>query len=73
MAAHEHKKADTLANKPTHTPGQGDAVDMHHVHGSMDTSYHEKTFHGFLVACAWVAGISILAIVFLALINFGGG
>jgi len=40
-----------------------------HEHGTMDTSYHEKTFAGFLRACAWVAGASIATLIFLALAN----
>ncbi len=40
-----------------------------HEHGTMDTTEHEKTFHGFLKACIWVAGVSIALLIFLALIN----
>jgi hypothetical protein len=69
MAAHEHKTPQKLADKPTHTPGKGDAVDVHHVHGSMEISHQEKTFVGFLRACAWVAGVTIVVLIFLALVN----
>jgi hypothetical protein len=40
-----------------------------HVHGSMDSRTHEKTFAGFLKACVWVGGVSIAILIFLALVN----
>ena len=40
-----------------------------HKHGSMDTRVQEKTFEGFLRMSAWVAGISIGILVFMALVN----
>ncbi|WP_209424398.1 aa3-type cytochrome c oxidase subunit IV [Pararhodobacter sp. SW119] len=40
-----------------------------HEHGSMDTTEQEKTFAGFLRASAWVAGVSIGILLFLALAN----
>jgi hypothetical protein len=40
-----------------------------HEHGSMDTTEQEKTFGGFLRAAAWVAGVSIGILIFLALAN----
>ena len=40
-----------------------------HEHGSMDTREQEKTFVGFLKASAWVAGVSIGILIFLALVN----
>jgi len=40
-----------------------------HEHGSMDTTTQEKTFAGFLRLSAWVAGISIGILIFLALVN----
>lgn len=40
-----------------------------HEHGSMDTTTQEKTFAGFLRLAAWVAGISIGILIFLALVN----
>ncbi|MEZ5750755.1 MAG: aa3-type cytochrome c oxidase subunit IV [Paracoccaceae bacterium] len=41
----------------------------HHVHGSMDTSVHEKTFAGFIKMSIWVAAIAIGALIFMALVN----
>ncbi|MCC5969616.1 MAG: aa3-type cytochrome c oxidase subunit IV [Pararhodobacter sp.] len=40
-----------------------------HEHGSMDTTEQEKTFAGFLKMSAWVTGISIGILIFLALVN----
>lgn len=40
-----------------------------HEHGSMDITEHEKTFHGFIKASTWVAGISIGVLIFLAIFN----
>ena len=40
-----------------------------HKHGTMDTSYHQKTFAGFIRACIWVAVLSILVLIFMALVN----
>ncbi|MDT8857233.1 aa3-type cytochrome c oxidase subunit IV [Paracoccaceae bacterium Fryx2] len=40
-----------------------------HKHGSMDIRDKEKTFAGFLRMSAWVAGISIGLLIFLALVN----
>lgn len=40
-----------------------------HKHGEMDTEVQEKTYEGFIKASAWVAGISIGALIFLALFN----
>lgn len=40
-----------------------------HKHGSMDTRVQEKTFEGFLRMSAWVAGISVGILVFMALVN----
>lgn len=40
-----------------------------HEHGSMDTTAQEKTFAGFLRLAAWVVGISIGVLIFLALVN----
>lgn len=40
-----------------------------HKHGEMDTKEQEKTFEGFLRMSAWVAGLSILLIVFIGLVN----
>jgi Bacterial aa3 type cytochrome c oxidase subunit IV len=40
-----------------------------HKHGSMDIRAHEKTFAGFIKASIWVAGLSIAALIFMALAN----
>lgn len=40
-----------------------------HKHGSMDIREQEKTFAGFLRLSAWVAGIAIGILIFLALVN----
>mgnify|MGYP000224010913 FL=1 len=40
-----------------------------HKHGEMDISVQEKTFEGFIKASTWIAGISIGALIFMALFN----
>jgi len=40
-----------------------------HKHGEMDTTVQEKTFEGFIKAATWIAGISIGALIFMALFN----
>jgi Ni,Fe-hydrogenase I cytochrome b subunit len=40
-----------------------------HKHGEMDTQEQEKTFNGFLRMSAWVAGLSILLLIFIAIVN----
>ncbi|WCR11401.1 aa3-type cytochrome c oxidase subunit IV [Paracoccus stylophorae] len=40
-----------------------------HEHGSMDITEQRKTFHGFIRLATWVAGLSILALIFIALLN----
>jgi len=40
-----------------------------HKHGEMDITEHEKTFAGFIRVSVWVGAISILILVFLALVN----
>jgi len=40
-----------------------------HEHGSMDTSAQQATFSGFLRAAMIVGAISILTLIFLALVN----
>ena len=40
-----------------------------HKHGEMEITEQEKTFHGFLKMSAWVAGLSILLLVFIAIVN----
>lgn len=41
----------------------------HHEPGSMDIRDHEKTFAGFIRMVCWAGGLSILALIFLALVN----
>jgi aa3 type cytochrome c oxidase subunit IV len=38
-------------------------------HGSMDISAQQKTFGGFIKVSLWVGGISIGALIFLAIFN----
>lgn len=40
-----------------------------HKHGTMNTDVQEKTFAGFVRASTWVAGLSIGALIFLAIFN----
>jgi len=40
-----------------------------HKHGEMDTTVQEKTFEGFVKASAWVAGICILLLILIAMVN----
>lgn len=40
-----------------------------HEHGSMDTSAHEATFHGFLRFGAIAFAVVIGTLIFLALVN----
>ena len=40
-----------------------------HEHGSMDVSSHEATFVGFVRMSVWVIAISLVTLVFLALVN----
>ena len=40
-----------------------------HVHGSMDTKTHEKTFDGFIRVSITVAAVSIGILIFMALVN----
>jgi len=40
-----------------------------HKHGSMDIRAQEKTFAGFIKLSIWVAGLSIGALIFMALVN----
>lgn len=37
-------------------------------HGSMDTSEHEKVFHGLVKISAWVVVLVALTLVFLAIV-----
>lgn len=41
----------------------------HHEHGSMDISDHQKTFAGFIRVMVWGATLSVLAVIFMALVN----
>jgi hypothetical protein len=40
-----------------------------HEHGSMDIRAQEKAFAGFLRVSAWVAGVAIGILIFMALVN----
>ncbi|MCZ7674784.1 MAG: aa3-type cytochrome c oxidase subunit IV [Roseovarius sp.] len=40
-----------------------------HKHGEMDIKAHERTFDGFIRALAWSGGISIVVLIFIALVN----
>lgn len=40
-----------------------------HKHGEMDISVQERTFDGFLKASGYVAGASVLVLLFLAVFN----
>jgi hypothetical protein len=55
MARHEH----------------GHDHDHRHVHvpGTMDITQHERTFNGFVKWCMWVVIVSIVVLIFLALVN----
>ena len=43
--------------------------DKEHVHGSMDVRGHEKTFAGFVKFSTWGIVISILVLIFMALVG----
>lgn len=49
-----------MANK-THETG--------HKNGDMDTTGHERTFEGFVRFSTWGAGIAIVVLIFIALVN----
>jgi len=38
-------------------------------HGSMNIEEQEKTFAGFIRVSIWVAGLSIAAVIFMAIFN----
>ena len=40
-----------------------------HKHGTMSTREQEKTFAGFINVSMWVAGLSIAALIFMAVFN----
>lgn len=44
-------------------------AESEHKHGEMDISEQEKTFEGFIRLAVWTAAISLLVLVFLALVN----
>ncbi len=44
-------------------------AESEHKHGEMDISEQEKTFEGFIKFSVWTVVISLLILVFLALVN----
>lgn len=40
-----------------------------HMPGSMDISVQQKTFAGFVRMAGWVAGLALVLLVFIALVN----
>ncbi|MCB1367244.1 MAG: aa3-type cytochrome c oxidase subunit IV [Rhodobacteraceae bacterium] len=40
-----------------------------HKHGTMEVREQEKTFAGFVKVSIWIAGISIGAVIFMAIFN----
>jgi len=38
-------------------------------HGEMDVTAQQNTFVGFIKVICWVAGLSIAALIFMALVN----
>ncbi len=40
-----------------------------HLHGTMDVTAHERTFHGFVRLAAWNALAIAVVLIFLALAN----
>jgi hypothetical protein len=40
-----------------------------HVHGTMDTSSHEKTYAGFITVTKWSVVVIIAVLVFMALVG----
>ena len=40
-----------------------------HKHGDMDIAYHERTFQNFLRVCAITAVITVLILIFLAIVG----
>lgn len=49
--------------------GQGTGPMSDHKHGEMDIKAHERTFDGFIRALTWSGGISIVVLIFIALVN----
>ncbi len=37
--------------------------------GDMDVRHHQRTFDGFVKISTWVAGLSLVVLIFLALTN----
>lgn len=58
-----------MAHASPHSPAAHAAEGGAHVHGTMDIRDQERTFHGFLRLSTWAAGIVILVLIFLALVN----
>lgn len=44
-------------------------AEQHHEHGSMDITEHERTFEGFLRACAITSVVVALILIFLAIVG----
>lgn len=44
-------------------------AEQHHKPGSMDISAQEQTFAGFLKFVTWAAGLILVFLLFLAMIN----
>lgn len=40
-----------------------------HKHGEMDITEQERTFEGFIRFAVWTAALSIVTLIFLALVN----
>lgn len=40
-----------------------------HEHGKMDTEVQEKTFVGFIKVSAYIAGASVVLLIFIGLVN----
>lgn len=40
-----------------------------HEHGKMNIEEQQKTFSGFLRLSTWVAGLSIVLLIFIAIVN----
>lgn len=41
----------------------------HHEHGTMNITQQQKTFAGFIRLSIWVVVVSILILIFMALVN----
>ena len=49
--------------------GNGKTIMAEQKHGTMDVRAQEKTFEGFVKFSIWIAGISIAAVIFMAVFN----